>query len=139
MLKRILKSFPDFVDVHIPEGTLQNITSIIKQMKAKRSKMAVEITNQEKRKEQLMKTFQNYNRQHIMFQKCPLRMLRDHEDIIRKQRETIEKKKHQLRNLKQKHTKTTEELEKKKETTKQTEETKKKFRNPLPTLQRQEI
>ena len=100
--------------------------------------MAVEITNQEKRKEQLMETFQNYDSQHIMCQKCTLQMLRDQEDIIHKQRETIEKKKQQLRNLKQKHTKTTEELEKK-EKTKQTEETKKKFQNPLPTLQRQEI
>ena len=40
-------------------------------------------------------------------------MLMDQQNIIRKQRETIEKKKHQLTKLKQKHTKTTEELKKK--------------------------
>ena len=40
-------------------------------------------------------------------------MLMDQQNIICKQRETIEKKKHQLTKLKQKHTKTTEELEKK--------------------------
>ena len=56
-------------------------------------------------------------------------MLMDQQNIICKQRETIEKKKHQLTKLKQKHTKTTEELEKT-ETTKQTEETKKCF-SPL--------
>ena len=39
-------------------------------------------------------------------------MLMDQQNIIHKQRETIEKKKHQLTRLKQKHTKTTEELEK---------------------------
>ena len=47
-------------------------------------------------------------------------MLMDQQNIICKQGETREKKKHQLTKLKQKHTKTTEELEKKK----QTEETK---------------
>ena len=41
-------------------------------------------------------------------------MLMDQQNIIRKQRKTIEMKKHQLTKLKQKHTKTTEELEKKK-------------------------
>ena len=40
-------------------------------------------------------------------------MLMDQQNIIHKQTETIEKKKHQLTKLKQKHTKTTEELEKK--------------------------
>ena len=42
-------------------------------------------------------------------------MLMDQQSIIHKQRETIEKKKHQLTKLKQKHTKTTVELEKKKQ------------------------
>ena len=49
-----------------------------------------------------------------MSQNCTIQMLMDQQNIIRKQRETIEKKKHQLTKLKQKHTKTTEELEKKK-------------------------
>ena len=40
-------------------------------------------------------------------------MLMDQQNIIHKQRETIEMKKHQLTKLKQKHTKPTEELEKK--------------------------
>ena len=48
-----------------------------------------------------------------MSQNCTIQMLMDQQDIIRKQGETIEKKKHQLTKLKQKHTKTTEELEKK--------------------------
>ena len=48
-----------------------------------------------------------------MFQNCTIQMLMDQQNIICKQRETIEKKKHQLTKLKQKHTKTTEELEKK--------------------------
>ena len=39
-------------------------------------------------------------------------MLMDQQNIICKQRETIEKKKYQLTKLKQKHTKTTKELEK---------------------------
>ena len=60
-----------------------------------------------------------------MFQNCTIQMLMDQQNIIRKQRETIEKKRHQLTKLKQKHTKTTEELEKKLKTTKQTEEPKK--------------
>ena len=47
-----------------------------------------------------------------MFQNCTIQMLMDQQNIIHKQRETIEKKKHQLAKLKQKHTKTTE-LEKK--------------------------
>ena len=47
-----------------------------------------------------------------MFQNCTIQILMDQQNIIRKQRETIEKKKHQLIKLKQKHTKTTEELEK---------------------------
>ena len=50
-----------------------------------------------------------------MFQNCTIQMLIDQQNIIRKQRETIEKKKHQLTKLKQKHTKTTEELEEKKQ------------------------
>ena len=37
-------------------------------MSGRRSEMAVEIANQEKGKEQLMETFQNYNRQQSMFQ-----------------------------------------------------------------------
>ena len=53
--------------------------------------MAVEIANQDKRKEQLMETFQNYDQQQSMFQECCLQMLRDQENIIHKQRETIEK------------------------------------------------
>ena len=40
-------------------------------------------------------------------------MLMDQQNIIHKQRETVEKKKHQLTKLKQTHTKPTEELEKK--------------------------
>ena len=48
-----------------------------------------------------------------MSQNCTIQMLMDQQNIIRKQRETIEMKKHQLTKLKQKHTKTTEELEKK--------------------------
>ena len=47
-----------------------------------------------------------------MFQNCTIQMLMDQQNIIRKQREIIEKKKHQLTKLKQKHTETTEELEK---------------------------
>ena len=74
--------------------------------------MAVEIANQDKGKEELMKTFQKYDREQSMFQNCAIQMLMDQQNIIRKQRETIEKKKHQLTKLKQKHTKTTEELEK---------------------------
>ena len=74
-----------------------------------------------------------------MSQNCTIQMLMDQQNIICKQRETIEMKKHQLTKLKQKHTKTTEELEKKTETTKQTEETKNKFQNPLPSVQRQDI
>ena len=101
--------------------------------------MAVEIANQDKRKEELMKTFQKYDREQIMFQNCALRMLMDQQDIIHKQKRTIEKKKHQLTELKQQHTKTTEELEKKMERTKQIEETKKKFHNPLPSMQREDI
>ena len=82
---------------------------------------------------------QKYDREQSMFQNCTIQMLMDQQNIIRKQRETIEKKNHQLTKLKQKHTKTTEELEKKTETTKQTEEIKKKFQNPLPSVQRQDI
>ena len=47
-----------------------------------------------------------------MSQNCTIQMLMDQQNIICKQRETIEKKKHQLTKLKQKHTETTEELEK---------------------------
>ena len=47
-----------------------------------------------------------------MFQNCTIQMLMDQQNIICKQRETIEKKKHQLTKLKQKHTKATEELNK---------------------------
>ena len=61
-------------------------------MSARRSEMAVEIANQEKRKEQLMETFQNYDQQQSMFQESFLRMLRGQENIIHKQRETKEKK-----------------------------------------------
>ena len=43
-----------------------------------------------------------------MSQNCTIQMLMDQQNIIHKQRETIEKKKHQLTKLKQKHTKTTE-------------------------------
>ena len=75
--------------------------------------MAVEIANQDKRKEELMKTFQKYDREQIMFQNCALRMLMEQQHIIRKQKHTIEKKKHQLADLKQQHTKTMEELDKK--------------------------
>ena len=47
-----------------------------------------------------------------MFQNYTIQMLMDQQNITHKQRETIEKKKHQLTKLTQKHTKTTEELEK---------------------------
>ena len=67
-----------------------------------------------------------------MFQNYTIQMLMDQQNITRKQRETIEKKKHQLTKLTQKHTKTTEELEKKTETTKQTEETKTNFKILCP-------
>ena len=56
---------------------------------------------------------QKYDREQSMFQNFTIQMLMDLQNIIHKQRETIEKKKHQLTKLKQKHTKTTEELEKK--------------------------
>ena len=67
-----------------------------------------------------------------MSQNCTMQMLMDQQNIIHKKRETTEMKKHQLTKLKQKHTKTTEELEKKTETTKQTEETKKSFKILCP-------
>ena len=47
-----------------------------------------------------------------MSQNCTIQMLMDQQNTICKQRETIEKKEHQLTKLKQKHTKTTEELDK---------------------------
>ena len=125
--------------VHVPKETPEEIASLIKQTTIKRSEMAVEIANQDKRKEDLMKTFQKYDREQSMFQNCALRMLMDQQDIIHKQKWPIEKKKHQLTELKQQHTKPTEELEKKMEKTKQTEETKKKFHNPLPSMSRQDI
>ena len=103
----------DFVDVHVPKETPGKIASLIKLTTIKRSEMAVEIANQDKRKEELMKTFQKYDREQIMFQNCALRMLMEQQHIIRKQKCTIEKKKHQLADLKQQYTKTTEELEKK--------------------------
>ena len=102
-------------------------------------KWLLKLQTKKKRKEKLMETFQNYDQQHIMFQKCALQMLRDQEDIIHKQRETIEKKKTSTKKLKTKTYKNNRRTRKKKETTKQTEETKQKFQNPLPTLQRQEI
>ena len=55
-------------------------------------------------------------------------MLMDQQNIIRKQRETIEKKKHQLTKLKQKHTKTTEELEKKQKQLNKLKKPKKSFK-----------
>ena len=55
----------------------------------------------------------------------------DQQNIIHKQRETIEKKKHQLTKLRRKHMKTTKELEKNRNT-KQTEETKKSFKILCP-------
>ena len=101
------------MDVHVPKETPEEIASLIKQTAIKRSEMAIEIGNQDKRKEELMKAFQKYDREQSMFQNCALRMLMDQQDIIHKQRRTIEKKKHQLTELKQQHTKTREELEKK--------------------------
>ena len=56
---------------------------------------------------------QTYDREQSMSQNCTIQMLMDQQNIIHKQRETIEMKKHQLTKLKQKHTKPTEELEKK--------------------------
>ena len=52
--------FSDFVDVHVPKETPEEIASLIK---LKRSEMAVEIANQDKRKEELMTTFQKYDRE----------------------------------------------------------------------------
>ena len=112
MLIIIEKIFSDFVDVHVPKETPEEITSLIKQTTIKMSEMAVEIANQDKRKEELMKTSQKYDREQSMFQNCAIWILMDQQNIIHKQRETIEKKRHQLTKLKQKHTKTTEELEK---------------------------
>ena len=100
MLIIIYKFFSDFVDVHVPKETPGEIASLIKQTTIKRSEMAVEIANQDKGKEELMKTFQKYDREQSMFQKCAIQMLMDQQNIIRKQRETKEKKKHQLTKLK---------------------------------------
>ena len=61
----------------------------------------------------------------------------DQQNIIHKQRETIEKKKHQLTKLKQ-HIKTTEELEKKQKQLNKLKKPK-KFQNSLPFVQRQDI
>ena len=71
-----------------------------------------------------------------MSQNCIIQMLMDQKYIIHKKRETLEMKKHQL---KQKHTKINRRTRKKTETSKQTEEIKKKFQNPLPSVQRQDI
>ena len=101
--------------------------------------MPVEIANQDKRKEELMKTFQKYDREQSMFQNCTLRMLMDQQDIIHEQKRTIEKKKHQLTELKTTTYKNNSRTRKKTERNKQTEETKKKFHNPLPFMQREDI
>ena len=67
-----------------------------------------------------------------MFQNCTIQMLMNQQNIIRKQRETIEKKKHQLTKLKQKHTKTTEELEKKQKQLNKLKKPKKHFKMFCP-------
>ena len=67
-----------------------------------------------------------------MFQNCTIQMLMDQQNIIHKQRETIEKKKHQLTKLKQKHTKTTEELEKKQKQLNKLKKPKKSFKILCP-------
>ena len=59
-------------------------------------------------------------------------MLKDQQNIICKQRETIEKKKHQLTKLKQKHTKATEELEKKQKQLNKLKKPKKSFKILCP-------
>ena len=61
------------------------------------------------------------------------------QNIICKQRETIEMKKTLTNKVKTKTYKNNRRTRKKTETTKQTEETKKKFQNPLPSVQRQDI
>ena len=43
---------------------------------------------------------QKYDREQCMFQNCTIQMLMDQQNIICKQRETIEKRKHQLTKLK---------------------------------------
>ena len=67
--------------------------------------MAVEIKQQEKRKEELMKTFKSYNHQCVMFEQCAIRMLNDQQNIIHKQWEKLEKNKEKLKNLKEKQQK----------------------------------
>ena len=89
-------------------------------------KWLLKLQIQDKRKEELMKTFQKYDREQSMFQNCALRMLMDQQDIIHKQKRTIEKKKHQLTELKQQHTKTTE-LEKKQKEVNKLKKPKKSF------------
>ena len=81
---------------------------------------------------------QKYDREQSMFQNCTIQMLMDQQSIIHKQRETIEKKIHQLAMLKQKHTKTTE-LEKKQKQLNELKKPKKKFQNLLPSVHRQDI
>ena len=95
--------------------------------------MAVEIANQDKRKEELVKTFQKYDREQIMFQNCALRMLMDQQDIIHNKNETPTNR---FKTTKYKNNRRTR---KKMERTKQTEETKTKFHNPLPSMQREDI
>ena len=48
---------------------------------------------------------QKYDREQSMFQNCTIQMLMDQQNIIHKQRETIEKNTHQLTKLKQKQQK----------------------------------
>ena len=67
-----------------------------------------------------------------MLQNCTIQMLMDQQNIIHKQRETIEKKNHQLTKLKQKHTKTTEELEKKQNKLNKLKKPKKSFKILCP-------
>ena len=67
-----------------------------------------------------------------MFQNCTIQMLMDQQNIISKQRETTEKKKHQLTKLKQKHTKTTEELETKQKQLNKLKKPKKSFKILCP-------
>ena len=75
--------------------------------------MAVEIKQQGKRKEELMKTFKSYDHQRVMFKQCAIRMLNDQQSIIHKQWEKLEKNKEKLKNLKEKLSKTTKELKEK--------------------------
>ena len=74
-----------------------------------------------------------------MSQNCTIQMLMDQQNIIHKQRETIEKKKHQLTKLKQIHKNNRRTRKKKQKQLNKLKKPKKKFQNPLPSVQRQDI